>query len=105
MFSFQRMDKKPSWRNPKMNTGYLDKIFDTPIGKMTESNWNIIVWMFGYLEDHHWRDAFRVGNLDEESNIEDLQALVKGVYEHYSMDIDEKLQKLLDLESWSDSYE
>ena len=83
----------------------LDKIFETPLGKMTESNWNILVWMLGYLEDHHWRDAFAVGNLDEESNIEDLQALVKGVYEHYSMDIDEKLERLLELDSWSDSYE
>lgn len=83
----------------------LDRIVETPIGKMTESNWNIIVWMFGYLEDHHWRDAFTVGNLDQEANLKDLQALVNGVYEHYCMDPDEKLQQLLKLTSWSDSYE
>ena len=46
----------------------LDKIFETPLGKMTESNWNILVWMFGYLEDHHWRDAFAVDETHTRTN-------------------------------------
>jgi len=83
----------------------LDRIVETPIGKMSESNWNIIVWMFGYLEDHHWCDAFTVGNLDEDCHIEDLQDLINGVNERYSVEPTERLQKLLKLTSWSDSYE
>jgi len=83
----------------------LDRIVETPIGKMTESNWNIVVWMLGYLEEHHWIDAFSVGSLDEDCYIEDLQALINGVNERYSVEPTEKLQKMLELTNWSDSYE
>ena len=83
----------------------LDRIVETPIGKLTESNWNLIVWMLGYLDEEQWIDAFSThSGLDEEVNLEDIQALVNGINERYSVEPTEKLQKMLDLTSWTESY-
>ena len=46
----------------------IDRIVETPIGNITESMWNLIVHMFGYLDESQWLDAIST-NWDWEGEI------------------------------------
>tara|TARA_R100000781_G_scaffold28052_2_gene20786 strand:- start:261 stop:536 length:276 start_codon:yes stop_codon:yes gene_type:complete len=84
----------------------LDRIFETPIGNISESMWNLIVHMFGYLEEHHWIDAISTSwDWEGEIKIEDFQSVINGIIERYDMETSPTLLKFMEMDSWSDSYE
>ena len=83
----------------------LDRIFETPIGNISESMWNLIVHMFGYLDEDQWIDAISTNwDWEGEIKIEDFQNVINGIIERYDMETNPTLLKFLELESWSDSY-
>lgn len=84
----------------------LDRIFETPIGDITESMWNLIVHMFGYLDEYQWVDAISTTwDWEGEIKIEDFQSVINGMIERYDIETNPALLKFLEMDSWSDSYE
>lgn len=84
----------------------LDRIFETPIGNISESMWNLIVHMFGYLDEDQWVDAISTTwDWEGEIKIEDFQSVINGIIERYDMETNPTLLKFLELDNWSDSYE
>ena len=90
----------------KKKESSLDRIFETPIGNISESMWNLIVHMFGYLDEDQWLDAISTNwDWEGEIKIEDFQNVINGMIERYDIETNPTLLKFLELDSWSDSYE
>ena len=89
----------------KKKESSLDRIFETPIGNISESMWNLIVHMFGYLNEDQWLDAISTNwDWEGEIKIEDFQSVINGIIERYDIETNPTLLKFLELDSWSDSY-
>ena len=89
----------------KKKESSLDRIFETPIGNISESMWNLIVHMFGYLDEDQWLDAISTNwDWEGEIKIEDFQSVINGMIERYDIETNPTLLKFLELDSWSDSY-
>ena len=90
----------------KKKESSLDRIFETPIGNISESMWNLIVHMFGYLDEDQWIDAISTQwDWEGEIKIEDFQSVINGMIERYDIETNPTLLKFLELDSWSESYE
>ena len=90
----------------KKKESSLDRIYETPVGNISESMWNLIVHMFGYLDEDQWIDAISTTwDWEGEIKIEDFQNVINGMIERYDIETNPTLLKFLELNSWSDSYE